>query len=148
MPPSRQFSQEELIEILRRVADSLLQHAASSNRLATNVDRLVPAFEQLRHDVYDIKTQRENDVQMYRQTTMNAFEDIQKALTLLLDTRNDVKQLTKDITGAFRVVEDKRTAVERVIDRFEQLRTSTKILIAVLVAIAGASGWLTHLLNG
>lgn len=148
MPPSRPLSQEELIEVLRRAADAQLQLAASNNRLATAVDRLVPPFEQIRRDLYDVKTDRENDVRMYQQTTANAFGEINQKLVLLLDTRDDVKTLTKEVTGAFKVPEDKRTAVERVIDRFEGLKTSTKILVAILLIIAGFSGWLTHWLAG
>jgi hypothetical protein len=142
------LSQEELIEVLRRIADSSLQQSASNNRLATAVDKLIPSFEQIRRDLYDVKTDRENDVRMYQQTMANAFAEIQQKLVLLLDTRDDVKQLSKDITGAFKIPEDKRTPVERIIDRFESLKTSTKILIAILVVIAGMSGWLTHWLAG
>lgn len=111
----------ELIESNVRLADSVLEKAQADNRIASAFDKLSPHFEQLRIDQ----------------------QAINEKLAVLLDNVKDVK---KEVTGTQLLQRDDRTSLERGIDRFEKLSVTSKILIAVLLVIAAASGWLTHLL--
>lgn len=149
MPPSRPFSAEELIEVLRRVADSSLQQSAAINRQTAALERLLSPFEQLRHDIYDLKTDRENDNARVDLAINRIATDIQLTLDNIRRAQTDVRELQRDVTGAFKLApEDKRTTFERVFDRLEKASPVTKILFFVLMVLAALSGWLTHLFAG
>lgn len=147
MPPSRPFSAEELIEVLRRVADSSLQQSAAINRQTAALERLLSPFEQLRHDIYDLKADRENDSARVDLAINRISTDIQLTLDNIRRAQTDVRELQRDVTGAFKL-EDKRTTFERVFDRLEKASPVTKILFFVLMVLAALSGWLTHLFAG
>lgn len=147
MPPSRPFSAEELIEVLRRVADSSLQQSAAINRQTAALERLLSPFEQLRHDIYDLKADRENDSARVDLAINRIATDIQLTLDNIRRAQTDVRELQRDVTGAFKL-EDKRTTFERVFDRLEKASPVTKILFFVLMVLAALSGWLTHLFAG
>lgn len=148
MPPSRMFSPEELIEVLRRVADASLQQSAAINRQTTIIDKLIPSFEQIRHDLYDLKNDRETDNARTDLAIARIGTDIQLTLDNIKRAQTDVRELQRDVTGAFKIPEDKRTTFERVFDRLEKSSTVTKILFFVFMVVAAISGWLTHLLAG
>jgi hypothetical protein len=147
VPPSRPYSPEELIEVLRRVADTSLQQSAANNRLATAVDKLIPPFEQLRRDIYDIKTDRETDQAKADMVLSKLNTDLAVLVENARRTQDDVRELAKDVTGSQLLHRDDRTSIERAIAQFEGLKTSTKIIIAVVALGAAVSGWLTHLIS-
>lgn len=144
MPPT---TLRDLVESNARLADATLAQSHSINKLAESFDRLRPSFEQLRRDVFDLKNNQTID----EATRLSELRRIDEKLTLILDTvrtsESDLKQVAKDVTHPHILLE-KESQIERVITRFEKLSVSTKILIAILVAIAGLSGWLTHWLAG
>jgi len=133
---------EDLLDAVRKLADSNFATAAAINKL-------VPAFEQLRRDIYDIKSDREMD-----QAKLDlAVGKLNTDLALLLDNvrhaQTDVRELQRDITGTHHTLPpDTRTSTERVIDRFEKLPTPTKLLLLVFVIMLAASGWLAHIIGG
>lgn len=143
MPPTLY----SLIESNNRLADATLGQSHAINKLADSFERLRPSFEGIRKDLYDIKADRDIDLANLE----SKMGSINERLALILDTvktsEGDLKQVARDVTSpGFRI--EKETSVERIISRFESLKTSTKILIVVLVIIAGMSGWLTHFLAG
>lgn len=149
MPPSKPSSAEDLFDILRRVADSSLQQSAAINRQTAALERLLSPFEQLRHDIYDLKTDRETDQARVDLAIARIGTDIQLTLDNIRHAQTDVRELQRDVTGAFRLPpEDKRTTFERVFDRLEKSSPVTKILFFVFMVLAAISGWLTHLFVG
>lgn len=131
MPPTL----ADLIESNRRLADSNFATAASINKLT-------PVLDQLRRDVYDVKVDREIDVDKHQQTV----SQINEKLAVLTAT---VTRLPVDVTGAFKLAQaEALSPAERMFARLEKAPTSTKLLTLVLVIILAFSGWLTHLLAG
>jgi len=133
---------DDLIEATRRLADSNFATAAALNKL-------IPSWEQLRRDVYDIKNSREMD-----QAKIDlAIGKLNTDLVLLLDNvrhaQTDVRELQRDVTGAFPLQKhDERSSIEKVIAALEKARPSTKLLVFILLLALTLSGWLTHILNG
>lgn len=83
----------DLIDSNRTLADATFAQAAAINKL-------VPVLDQLRHDVYDTKTDRETaDARV-----SIALGKIDTALALVLDNikdaKGDVRTLARDVTGA------------------------------------------------
>jgi len=133
---------DDLIEATRRLADSNFATAAALNKL-------IPSWEQLRRDVYDIKNSREMD-----QAKIDlAIGKLNTDLVLLLDNvrhaQTDVRELQRDVTGAFPLQKhDDRSSIEKIIAALEKSRPSTKLLVFILLLALTLSGWLTHILNG
>ncbi len=130
---------EDLVESCRKLADSNFATAHSINKL-------IPAFEQLRRDIYDVKNDRETD-----QSKLDlAIGRLNTDLALLLDNvrhaQGDVANLARDVTASHVLPpRDERSTAERVIDRIESAKTGTKILIAVLLVTFGLGGF-AHLI--
>ncbi len=133
---------EDLLAAVKNLADSNFATAASINKM-------LPAWEQLRRDVFDIKSDREMD-----QAKLDlAVGKLNTDLALLLDNvrhaQTDVRELQRDITGTHNLPPpDTRSSTERIIDRFEKLPTPTKLLLLLFVILLAASGWLTHIIGG
>lgn len=124
---------EDLIEATRKLADSNLATAAALNRL-------VPAFEQLRRDVYDIRAGAELERANLAITVGKLNADLAVLIDNSKSTQTDVRELQRDITGTHVLPPpDTRSTAERLIDKFEGMRTSTKLWIFafVLVVIGG-----------
>ncbi len=127
---------EELIDAVRRLADSNFATAASINKL-------LPVWEQLRRDVYDLRMNREID----QPTLQTALGQLKTDLVVLIKdvqrTEVDVKRI-REATGTF-ALQQQESTVERIIKRAENWKTSTKILAAVLLLSFGLGGF-GHLL--
>jgi hypothetical protein len=144
MPPTEPVSLRDLINSTSRLADATLAQTHAINKLALAQERLIPAFEQIRRDLYDIKTGKDNDDARIDL----ALGEINTKLALLLDMKLDVKSLTREVTGAHLLApHEKPPTVVAVINAFEGLRTVTKLLILALIIILGAAGWLKHLIE-
>lgn len=176
MPPSNPFSKEELeelIEVLRRSADSTIALSASINKQTVVVDKLISPFEQLRRDIADIKMDRELDSdklslaltkittelgQLRRDILDRGLDSDKLSLALAKintdlavlahdvdEARDDVKSVAKEVTGVHKLPVDSRTGAERLIDRLEASKTSTKIFVVILLLVFGVGGF-THLI--
>jgi len=139
MPP---VTLRALVESNQRLADATLGQSHAINKLATSFERLQPAFEQLRHDLYDLKSNRELDNDALRLS----INEVNTKLALVLDNVKDVK----DITGSHILPppEHKKPKVVEIIEAVERLSVTTKILLFVFIIVAALSGWLTHFLAG
>lgn len=140
MPPSRPFSAEELIEVLRRVADSSLQQSAAINRQAIATERLIPQFEGLRHDISDIKDKLELDGAKLDLQIGKVGTDLAVLLDNIKRAQTDVRELQRDVTGAHLLPpRDERGTAERLLDKFRDWPAATKLWLfaLVLVIIAG-----------
>lgn len=116
--------------------DALRSLVNSNLTLAAKIERLAAVNERLAHDVYDLKQQRELDKD---QQDMR-MREIDKKLALI----------DREVTSPRLLVpppQEPEPAVVKVIAAFERLPVSTKIIIAVLVVILTASGWIRHLLQ-
>jgi len=142
---------EDLIESTKRLADSNFATAAALNKLLS-------PFEQLRRDIYDIKTAREIDnaedrsfIQKLSEGDRTLIQELNRTLAVVLENvriaQGDVKQLSRDVTASHPLQRDDRTTAERIIDRLERAPTSTKLWVMVFVlVIAVAFG--AHLIIG
>lgn len=143
---------EELIDSVRRLADSNFATAAALNKLLS-------PFEQLRRDIYDIKTSREIDtvadrtfIQNLSDKDRSLIQELNTSLAVVLENvkiaQSDVKALSKEVTGAFPLPPvDNRSAAERMIDRFERMSTATKLWVfAFVLVVVAAFG--AHLIIG
>jgi hypothetical protein len=141
---------KEIVDSNKRLADATLGQSHAINRLALSFERIYPAFEQLRHDVYDIKADREIDNDAVKLT----LERVNTTLALVLDnlktTQVDVKELARDVTGShvLHPPEHKKPKIVEVIEAVERVSVVTKVLLFVALIILAASGWLTHILAG
>lgn len=131
----------ELIDAQTKLANSVFEQAAANNRLAAVLERHVAPLEQLRHDVFDVKADRENDVRMYYQS----MEGVRQQLTLLAER---IQRMPDDISGVFETAQregNDRTVFERMFAKLEKSPTSTKLWILVFVVVLIVSGWGRHL---
>jgi hypothetical protein len=139
----------EEIAALRKLADSNFATAAALNKL-------LPPFEQLRRDLYDIKNAREIDnagdrafLQSLSEGDRSLIQELNKTLAVVLENvriaQGDVKQLSKDFTGTHALQQDNRSTAERIIDRLERAPTSTKLWMFALVLVV-VCGFGLHLI--
>ena len=126
---------EDLVDANRRLADSNFATAAAINKL-------IPAFEQLRRDIYDIKTDRETDQSKLDLAIGRVTTDLAVLLENIKHAQTDVRELQRDVTGTHPLMpRDDRSAAEKIIDRLEKAPTSTKLwVIAFVLVIAVAFG--------
>ncbi len=120
---------EDLISATKTLADSNFATAAALNKL-------VPAFEQLRRDVYDIR----NGAELERANLAITVSKLNADLAVLIDnaksTQSDVRDLQRDVTGTHMLPPpDTRSTVERMFDRLERAPTSTKLWVFALVLV-------------
>ncbi len=115
--------------------DALRSLVNANLTLAAKIERLAAVNERLAHDVYDLKQNRELDKD---QQDMR-MREIDKKLTLI----------DREVTSPRILVppQEPEPTVVKVIAAFERLPVSTKIIIAVLVVILAASGWIHHLIQ-
>jgi hypothetical protein len=127
---------EDLIDANRRLADSNFATAAAINKL-------VPAFQQLSRDIYDLKASREIDQPSLQLVLGQLKTDLAVIINDAKRTAGDVRELQREVTGAFSLqkMHDERTAIERIIDRMESAKTSTKVLAAFLLLAFGLGGF-------
>jgi hypothetical protein len=132
---------EDLVDANRRLADSNFATAAAINKL-------VPAFEQLRRDIYDLKTDRETDQSKLDLAIGRVSTDLAVLLENIRHAQTDVRELQRDVTGAHVLPPpDNRSAAERLIEKYERMPTSTKLWIFALVIVVGAA-FGAHLIIG
>lgn len=130
---------EDLVDSTRRLADSNFATAAAINKL-------VPAFEQLRRDIYDIKNDREIDNNALAITVGKLNTDLALLLNNVKAAQEDVKTLSKDVTASHTLPpRDERTTAERVIEKFERMPTATKLWVFALILIISV-GFGLHLI--
>lgn len=142
MPPTQPVTLRDLFTSTSRLADATLAQTQAINKLAAAQERLVPAFEQIRRDLFDIKTGKDNDDARIDL----ALGEINTKLALLLDMKVDVKSLTREVTGAHLLApREKPHVIVAVFTAFESLRTVTKLLVLALIIALGAAGWLKHI---
>lgn len=131
---------KDLIDSTGRLADSVLEQASAINRL-------VPAFEQLRRDVHTLLSNHDLD----RASLDYRLREIDKNIALLLD---NVKDVQRDVTNPHLRLPPVEIApqphdkgVVAIFNGFEKLRTSTKIVIVVVVLAVAASGFIWKFLG-
>lgn len=140
----------EMLASQNRLADSVFEQAAANNRLTNSIERLVAPFEQLRRDIYDIKTDRETDGAKVDIAIAKLNTDLALLLDNVKDAQGDVKTLTREVTGAHLLPprEARPSKVVEAINAFEKLSVTTKLLVLLILVIAAFSGWLTHWIGG
>lgn len=136
MPP---ITLRELIESNQRLADATVGQTHAVNRTASALERLVPQFEGLRHDIADIKDKLELDAAKLDLQIGRVGTDLALLLDNVRRAQGDVRELQRDVTNSHlrlpTVPVDNRSAAERMIAQFEKLSTSTKLWILALVLV-------------
>ena len=137
---------QELIDVNKKVADAVLEQ---SEKLA----KLIPIFDQLRRDVYDILRDRETE----RARVDLQLSDINSRLGVIKENADeiadDIDQVHKDITNPripiydpAELEERRKPTVVRVIEALERASMKTKVVILVVVVVVAAGGWLHTLI--
>lgn len=123
---------EDLVVSTRRLADSNFATAAAINKL-------VPAFEQLRRDIYDIKEGQSLQQASLQITVSKLNADLAVLIDNAKSTQIDVRELQRDVTGTHPLPRDERSAAERIIDRIERAPTATKLWVFALILVIGVA---------
>lgn len=136
MPPT---TLRELIESNVRLADATIGQTHAINREAAALERLVPQFEGLRHDISDIKDKLELDGAKLDLQIGRVGTDLALLLDNVKRAQGDVRDLQRDVTNSHlrlpAVPVDNRSAAEKMIDRFESMSTATKLWVLALVMV-------------
>ena len=138
---------QDLIDSNKKVADAVLEQSA-------HLAKLLPIFDQLRRDVYDILRDKELD----RERVDLRLRDIDMRLGIIKenadDIADDIDQVHKDITNPRiplldpeELVERRKPAMVRVIEALERTSMKTKVLLLIGIVVLAASGWLHTLLG-
>jgi len=140
LPERPPMTLRDLIRSNTKVADAVLEQTASINKL-------VPVLERLRQDVYTLLNNHELDRANYELRLRDFDVHLKLILDNVKDAQQDLREVQRDVTQPRMVLPTQESAVVGSINAFEKLSVTSKVLIAVLVALAAASGWLTHLLK-
>jgi uncharacterized UPF0146 family protein len=138
---------QELIDVNKKVADAVLDQSA-------HLAKLLPIFDQLRKDVYDILRDRETE----RARIDLQLTDINSRLGVIKvnaeEIAGDIEEVHKDITNPRialynpeELEERRKPALVRVIEALERTSMKTKVLLLIGIIVVAASGWL-HTLIG
>jgi hypothetical protein len=133
---------QDLIDSNRKVAEAVLDQSA---KLA----KLLPIFDQLRRDVYDIVQDRTIE----RERVDQRLRDIDTHLGVIKenadDIADDIDQVHKDITNPRIPLldpEERKPAIVRIIEALERSSMKTKVVLLAIVVVVAASGWLHALI--
>jgi hypothetical protein len=138
---------QDLIDTNKKVADAVLEQSAK-------IAALLPIFDQLRRDVYDILQDRV----LERERVDGRLKDIDAYLSTIkasvAGAEEDIEAIHKDITNPRiplynpeEIEERRKPAMVRVIEALERASMKTKVLLLVAVIVLAASGWLHTLLG-
>jgi len=137
---------QDLIDSNKKVAEAVLDQSA---KLA----QLLPVFDQLRRDVYDILQDRTVE----RERVDLRLRDIDARLGIIKenadDIADDIDQVHKDITNPripkydpVELEERRKPTMVRVIEALERTSMKTKVLLLIGIIVLAASGWLHTLI--
>ena len=142
---------KQLVDAQQHLADSVLSQNAAVVRLTDTIERLILPFEHLRRDVHDLKNDHETAKHRLDYVLNKLDKDLAVLVDNVKDAQGDVRQLSKEVTGAHRLplaeIEPKKPTVVAIIEAFEKLPATTKLLIFILALMTSLSGWLVKVLT-
>jgi len=124
---------EDLIESVRKLADSNLATAAA-------LSKLLSPFEQLRRNIADFKDAHELQQASLILTVGKLNTDLALILDNVRHAQGDVANLARDVTASHQLPpRDERSTAERIIDRIERAPTATKLWVFALLLVLGVA---------
>lgn len=139
MPPK---TFQDLIVANGKLADSILEQAAS-------VNRLVPVLQRLQHDIHTLLTNYDLDKAAQDLVQRDIHTKLAVILDNLKDTEDQIQAVQRDVTNPHIRVkvepEPKEHEIVRVIRALERTGTGFKVFVFFVILVIALSGWLSHL---